>query len=169
MDTVCSTDGLNEKFMSIFSRKKWRGRGYFRNPGVCRRIILTPNIKEMECDCIYCINLTRSGWILWTSKMNLYRWQWGISWLDELGSQEIPRNWLASNFTCHLIIIIMRSGGRSVGIVRSRTQTMEFSLMALQPMFGLGRLFHFLDPIHSRYGSLDGDQPDARPLLRAGQ
>jgi hypothetical protein len=37
-------------------------------------------------------------------------------------------------------------------------------IMALQSFVGLWPLFHFLDPIHSRYDSLDGDQPVARPV-----
>jgi hypothetical protein len=37
-------------------------------------------------------------------------------------------------------------------------------IMALQPFVGPWTLFQFLDPIHSRQDSLDGDQPVARPL-----
>jgi hypothetical protein len=36
--------------------------------------------------------------------------------------------------------------------------------MALQPFVGPWPLFQFLEPIHSRQDSLDGDQPISRPL-----
>jgi hypothetical protein len=39
-----------------------------------------------------------------------------------------------------------------------------YVFIALQPFVGSWPLFQFLDPIHSRWDSLDGDQPVARPL-----
>jgi hypothetical protein len=36
--------------------------------------------------------------------------------------------------------------------------------MALQPFVGPWPFFRFLDLLHSRWDSLDGDQPVARPL-----
>jgi Na+/proline symporter len=37
-------------------------------------------------------------------------------------------------------------------------------IMTVQLFVGPLPLFQFLDPVHSRYHSLDGDQPVARPV-----
>jgi hypothetical protein len=53
----------------------------------------------------------------------------------------------------------------SVGVICRRMLLLYIIIMALQHFIGPWPLLQFLDPIHSRYDSLDGDQPVARPLF----
>jgi hypothetical protein len=57
-----------------------------------------------------------------------------------------------------LAIASPTSGGRSLGIIRSRTQTMEFSFSLVNNINGFSGLFfkiQFFNSVDSRWGSLD--------------
>jgi hypothetical protein len=51
-----------------------------------------------------------------------------------------------------------------VNLIKEVNIKILFIITTLQPFAGPWPLFQFLDPIHSRQDSLDGDQPVARPL-----
>jgi hypothetical protein len=102
-------------------------------------------------------------------------YNWGATWKKSRGSclenREYgcrdPSRWPRGTlYPQKLAITSPTSGGRSVGIVRSRTQTMKFFIlvvvvvvvvvsMALQSMLNLLPLFEVLDPIYILQVSLD--------------